>query len=218
MRSNSSLTDPSKLHRLSYATTWAQAVLGGILLAPCWPPLTHGVFAVLAAGVLLCVHKLNTRGARIAARSIVGLFWVLAVMLAIQTIDAFVFGFTAAHVAALQDGVCWFGGLFLCYLAPVTVAAALYHGENTAVYDRLTGCVILPAQIGTVCMAVFTDASIPWTVGGGFLPYVWLVLIVVATIAVWTSVRVLTPAQQVAIDRRRQKRLDRIEKKKNGVR
>ena len=209
--------DPVKLHRVTYALVWAQAILGGVLLAACWPPLTHGILAVLAAIALLGVHKGTSRGARVAARGIISLFWALALLLAVQTADAAVYGFTADHIATLQDGVCWFGGLFLCYLSPAATAAMLFHGEHTAGYDRLMGCLILPAQIGAAYVSLFTDAGIPWTVGGDFLPYVWLALTVAATVAVWMSARIRTPAQQVAIDRRREKReakrAERIAKK-----
>ncbi len=200
------LQEPVKLHRISYILVWAQAVLGGVLLAPCWPPLTHGIFAVLTAAVLLCVHKGKTRGTRVFARIIVSLFWLLALMLAVQVLDAAAFGFTAAHVASLQDGLCWFGGLFLCYLAPAATAAMLYHGEHTAGYDRAMACLMLPALVGSAYVSVFTDADIPWLFGGDILPYVWLVLAVAATVAVWICARVRTPAQQAVIDRRREKR------------
>lgn len=200
------LQQPVKLHRLGYILVWAQAILGGVLLVECWPPLTHGIFAVLTVASLLCVHKGTARATRVIARIIVSLFWVLALLLAVQTADAAVYGFTAEHVAVLQDGVCWFGGLFLCYLSPVATAAMLYHGEYTARYDRLMGCLILPAQIGSAYVSIFTDADIPWTIGGSFLPYVWLALTVAATVTIWMCARALTPAQRAAVDRCREKR------------
>lgn len=212
------LQEPVKLHRISYILVWAQAVLGGVLLAPCWPPLTHGIFAVLTAAVLLCVHKGKTRGTRVTARIILSLFWLLALMLAVQAVDTAVFGFTAAHVASLQDGVCWFGGLFLCYLTPAATAAMLFHGEHTAGYDRAMACLMLSALVGSAYVSVFTDADVPWLFGGNILPYVWLALAVAATVAVWICARVRTPAQQAVIDRRREKRetkrADRIAKRK----
>lgn len=208
------LEQPKKLHRITYGLVWAQAVLGGILLATCWPPLTHGIFAALTMCALVCVHKGSSRGTRVTARAIVSLFWALSLMLGIQTADAVAQGFTAAHVASLQDGVCWFGGPFLCYLAPATTAAMLYHGEHTAGYDRAMACLIAPAQVGTAMLAVFTDADIPWTVGGAFLPYIWLVLTVVTTVFVWVSARVRTPAQQLVIDLRREKRAARLAAKR----
>ena len=208
------LQQPAKLHRLAYALVWAQAVLGGILLAACWPPITHGIFAVLTAMVLLCVHKGHSRGTRVSARAIVSLFWVLAVMLGVQLLDAAAFGFTAAHIVSLQDGVCWFGGLFLCYLAPAATAAMLYHGAHTAGYDRVMACLIAPAQIGTAGVAIFTDAEVPWTVGGDFLPYIWLASTVVTTILVWTCAHIRTEAQQSVIDRRREKRAERLAAKR----
>lgn len=211
------LQNPEKLYRITCILVWAQAILGGILLAACWPPLTHGIFAVLAAVALLCVHSGKSRGARVGARVIVSLFWALALLLAVQTADAAACGFTADHITTLQDGVCWFGGLFLCYLSPAAAASMLFHGEHTAGYDRLMGCLILPAQIGVAYVSLFTDAGIPWTVGGAFLPYVWLALIAAATVAVWMSARIRTTAQQAAIDRRREKReakrAERIAKK-----
>lgn len=210
------LQEPVKLHRVGYSLVWAQAILGGVLLAACWKPLTHGIFAVLAAGALLCVHIGKTRATRVIARVIVSLFWALALLLAVQTADAAAYGFTAYHFARLQDGLCWFGGLFLCYLSPTATATMLYHGEHTAGYDRLMGCLILPAQIGAAYMSIFTDAGIPWTVGGNLLPYVWLALTVAATAAVWICARIRTPAQQAVIDRRREqreaKRAERIAK------
>lgn len=199
------LQEPVKLHRVGYSLVWAQAILGGVLLAGCWPPLTHGIFAVLTAGALLGVHIGKTRAARVTARVIVSLFWVLALMLAVQTADAVTNDFTADHFARLQDGICWFGGLFLCYLSLAAAAAMLHHGEHTASYDRLMGCLILPAQIGVAYVSIFTDADIPWTVGGNLLPYMWLALTVAATVAVWICARVRTPAQQAVIDRRREK-------------
>ncbi len=200
------MQEPERLHKLGYILVWAQAILGGVLLAACWPPLTHSVFAVLTAVALLCVHKGASRGARITARTIVSLFWVLALMLAVQAADAATYGFTADHVATLQDGACWFGGLFLCYLSPAAAAAMLYHGEHTASYDRLMGCLLLPTTVGVAYASIFTEAGIPWTVGGAFLPYVWLVLTIAATVAVWLCARVRTPAQQAVIDHRREKR------------
>lgn len=200
------LQEPAKLHRVGYILVWAQAVLGGVLLAGCWPPLTHGIFAALTASALLCVHSGKTRGTRITARVIISLFWAFVLMLAVQTADAAACGFTADHIITLQDGVCWFGGLFLCYLSPAAAAAMLHHGEHTAGYDRLMGCVILPAQIGVAVVSIFTDAGIPWTVGGDFLPYIWLALTVAATVTVWLCARIRTPAQEVPIERRRQKR------------
>lgn len=200
------LQQPEKLHRITYILVWAQTILGGVLLAACWPPITHGIFAALTAVVLVCVHKGTTCGTRVAARVIVSLFWVLILMLGIQTADAVVYGFTDAHIASLQDGACWFGGLFLCYLAPAATAAMLYHGEHTAGYDRLMACLILPALVGAAGIAVFTDADIPWTVGGGVLPYIWLMLSALTTAFVWISARIRTEAQQAVIDRRRQRR------------
>ncbi len=208
------LQQPTKLHRLTYILVWAQAVLGGVLLAACWPPLTHGIFAVLTAIALLCVHKGSGRGTRVTARVIVSLFWVLVLMLGVQAADAVAYGFTAAHVTSLQDGVCWFGGLFLSYLAPAATAAMLYHGEHTAGYDRVMAGLIAPAQVGTAAFAVFTDADIPWTVGGAFLPYVWLLLTVVTTVFIWMSARIRTDAQQSVIDRRREKRAERLAAKR----
>ncbi len=200
------LQEPVKLHRSGYILVWAQAILGGVLLAACWPPLTHGIVAVLTAVVLLCVHKGNSRGARVAARVILSLFWLLAAILAVQTVDAAAFGFTPDHVVSLQNGLCWFGGLFLCYLSPAATAAMLCHGEHTASYDRLMACLIQPVLVGSAAVSVFTDAEIPWLFGGSFLPYVWLVFTVIATVTVWICARVRTPAQQAVIDRRRQKR------------
>ncbi len=212
------LQEPVKLHRIGYILVWAQTVLGGVLLAQCWPPITHGFFAALTAGALLCVHKGKTRGTRIAARIIVSLFWILALMLTVQTIDAAVYGFTAEHIAALQDGACWFGGLFLCYLTPAATAAMLFLGEHTAGYDRAMACLMLPALVISAYLSVFTDADIPWLFGGNILPYVWLALAVAATVTVWICARVRTPAQQAVIDRRREnreaKRAARIANKK----
>ncbi len=200
------LQEPVKLHRVGYILVWAQAVLGGVLLAGCWPALTHGIFAVLTASALLCVHIGKIRGTRIVARIILSLFWLLAAILVVQAVDAAVFGFTDAHIVSLQNGLCWFGGPFLCYLSPAATAAMLHHGENTAGYDRLMACLILPALVGSVSVAVFTDAEIPWLIGGSFLPYVWLALAVIATVVVWLCARVRTPEQQAVIDRRREKR------------
>lgn len=208
------LQQPAKLHRITYYLVWIQAILGGVLLATCWPPITHAVFAVLATSAVLCVHKGSSRGTRVTVRVIVSLFWVLVLMLGVQTADAVTNGFTAAHVASLQDGACWFGGLFLCYLAPAATAAMLYHGERTAGYDRTMACLIAPAQIGTAVVAVFTDADIPWALGEAFLPYFWLLLTATATIFVWISARVRTPAQQSVIDRRREKREARLAAKR----
>lgn len=211
------LQEPNKLHRVGYILVWAQAILGGVLLAGCWPTLTHGILAVLLAAALLCVHKGKVRAARGVVRGIVSLFWALAAMLAIQTADAVTNGLSATHLIALQNGVCWFGAPFLCYLSPAAAAAMLFHGENTAVYDRLMACLIQPALVGAACMALFTDAEIPWTVGGDFLPYIWLILAVATTLIVWLCARIRTPAQEVPITRRREKReakrAERIAKK-----
>jgi hypothetical protein len=208
------LQEPKKLHSITYALIWAQAILGGVLFAGCWPFLTHGIFAVLAVIALLCVHRGKTRGTRVTARVIISLFWVFALMLGVQAADAAANGFTAEYIARLQDGACWFGGPFLCYLTPVAIAAMLCHGEHTAIYDRVMGCLILPAQIGVAYVSIFTDAGIPWTMGGKFLPYVWLAVLVVTTILVWLCARIRTPAQEVPIERRRQKHADKIAARK----
>lgn len=200
------LQEPVKLHRVGYILVWAQAILGGVLLVGCWPPLTHGIFAVLLATVLLCVHKGNGRGARIAARIIISLFWVFTLMLTVQTVDAARGGFTDAHIVSLQNGLCWFGGPFLCYLSPAAAAAMLYHGEHTAGYDRLMACVMLPTLVGSASVALFTDAEIPWLIGEAFLPYAWLALTVAATVFLWICARIRTAEQQAVIDRRREKR------------
>ena len=45
--------EPARLHRLGYITVWLQAAVGALLLVQTWPSLTHGIFAVLLATVLL---------------------------------------------------------------------------------------------------------------------------------------------------------------------
>lgn len=212
------LQDPAKLHRITYALVWAQALLGGVLFAGCWATLVHGIFAVLTVVALVCVHKVKSPEARVLARTIVSLFWLWLCLIAFQGGDVLVQmlkqRLTVEHIVRLQDGICWFGGLFLCYLSPAAVATMLYHGERTAAYDRLMGCLIMPVTAGMAYVSIFTGAGILWTIGGKFLPYVWLALVVIATIAVWLSARVRTPEQQVAVDRRISNHKKRIEAKK----
>ena len=204
--------------RNTYALVWAQALLGGVLFAGCWPPLTHGIFAVLTIAAMLCIHKRNTRGARVFARVVVSFFWAWLCLLAVQSADILVQisngHLTTEHIARLQDGVCWFGGMFLCYLTPTAVATMLYHSEHTAAYDRMMGCLLLPVAAGAAYVSIFTGANIAWTIGGKFLPYIWLALVVIATVATWLAARAHTPAQQAAIDRRAEKHKQRIEAKK----
>ena len=214
--------NPAKLHKITYILVWVQAVLGGVLLANCLSPIAHTIFLSLTAIGLLCVHIGKTRATRVITRAVASIFWVFVGILAVTLAEGIVYGLPQVYGDSLVYSITLVVAPYLCYLAPVTTAAMLFHGEHTAAYDRLMGFIVLPAQIGAAYMALFTAAEIPRMVGEGFLPYLWLVLIIAATIAVWMSVRAHTPAQQTAIDRRRQKRLDaheaRIEKRKNGAR
>lgn len=211
------LQQPAKLLKLGYILVWAQAVLGGVLFAACWSPLAYGIFLSLAAIALLCVHIGKSRATRVVTRAIISVFWLFVVILAALLAEAIAYGLPEAHLLSLVYGITRFGGLFLCCLSPVAAAALLFHGEHTAVYDRLMGCLILPATVGAAVLSVSPVADVPWTVSGNFLPYVWLVLAAAATVTVWICARVRTPAQQVPIDRHREKRAARIATKNNGV-
>lgn len=200
------LQQPAKLHQLSYILVWAQAILGGVLFAACWSPLAYGIFLSLTVIALLCVHIGKSRATRVVTRAIISVFWLFVAILSALLAEALAYGLPEAHLFSLMHGITYFGGLFLCCLSPAATAAMLFHGEHTAVYDRLMSCLILPAMVGTAVLSISPTADIPWTVGGNFLPYVWLALTITATIAVWTSACVRTPAQQVPIDRRREKR------------
>ncbi len=199
--------DPARFQRLGYILVWIEAVFGGVLLAGCWPLLTHGIFAALLVAVLLCTASAQkSRPCRVTARVIVGLFWVLAAMLAVETVDTALHAFSGMYVEVLQDGVVWFGGLFFCYMAPASAAVMLYFGENTAGYDCLVACLLLPVQLVSVCVALFTDAGVLWTFDGRVLPYIWLCMVAITVPVLWRCARLRTPAQESVIIRRREKR------------
>ncbi len=204
------LNNPVRLQRLGYIFVWTEAVLGGILFAGCWTPLTHGIFAALLGAVLLCTrvaHK--SRAARVTVRIINSLFWPLAALLAVQTFFVAMYNFSEIYFARLQEGVAWFGGLFLCYLAPASATAMLRFGAHTAGYDRLLGCLYLPAQLVVAYVALFTDADIPWTLDGTVLPYIWLALTALTTLLLWRCACVRTPEQESVITRRREARQEK---------
>ncbi len=209
---------PHGFHRLGYILIWAEALLGGILFARCWQPLLHGIFAVLLLAVLLCVFVMKkSRAAHVTARIICGLFWLWAALILVEVADALFHGWYGDYITTLQQGISGFGGLFLCYLAPMITTVMLYSGAHTVGYDRLFGCVCLPAQLLTACVALFTDADIPWAVDGKVLPYVWFALLAVATVVLWLCARIRTPEQESIItlrrDARAAKRAKRLEKK-----
>lgn len=211
MRSQPVFQDPARLHRLGYILVCAQSVFGGILLIQTWQLLTHGIFAALLATVLLCIRVHGKRrGARVIARVLVGLFWLIAAALCVQFADAVTYSWGSEHVARLQDGVCWFGGLALCYLTPAAATVMLYSGEHTTAYDRVVACICQPAAALVAAVSVFTDAGIPWTLDGRVLPYVWLALTVFSALVIWLCARVHTEAQKQAVIRAKERRALRI--------
>ncbi len=203
-------SSPAKLHRLTSILTGVTAALGGILLAGCWAPLTHGIFAALLGVVLLNTFVSKSATAGIVSRVLIGIFWVWAALMVVETADTLYHGMSEAHVATLQNGLVWFGGLFLCYLTPAGAVAMLYHGSRTVGYDRVMGCVLGAAQVVVVVVAVCTEAGITWPLDDGLLlPYVWLAMTVFTAVMLIAGACARTAEQQAALDSRRASRMAR---------
>ncbi len=195
------------LHLVGYILVWAEALLGVVLFKNCVTTLAHGLFlAILLAATLCVLLAAKRRAARVTARVLTGVFWVWLALVAVQTVNTMMGAWYGGYIASLQQAIAIVGAPLLCYLAPAAVTVMLYCGENTAGYDRLVGCVILPAQILTAYVALYTGADIPWTPDGTVLPTVWLVLLAVTTLAVWVCAAKRTEAQQSVIERRRARR------------
>ncbi len=196
---------PRKLHRYSVISSFVSSMLGLLLLATCWRTPLHILFAVLLAAAMLCMHTAaSNRTGRIILRIIAGSAWIWLALILVETADAIYGGMTASHITRLQDGIVWFGGPLLSYIAPVAAATALFCGEHTTLYDRLTGRVFTIAPVGIAAVALFTDAGVPWPLdGSAMLPSVWLALTLVAAVLLFISLATPTDAQQAAVDARR---------------
>ncbi len=206
--------EPKKLHLITYALVWAQVLLGGVLFGACCSPLTYAIFVSLTVIGLLCVHIGKNRFTRVVTRIITGIFWAFVLILVAILAEGIAYGMTEAYTQSLLNSIAIVVGLYLCCAAPVTTAAMLFHGEHTTVYDWLMGCLIPPAQVVTAYVSLYSGVEVPWTVAGAFLPYVWLFLTAVTTLAVWVSARLRTPAQEEAVEHRRKKKEDKAAARK----
>lgn len=210
------LTNPLKLHKLTAITVWVQALLGGILLMQTWESTTHIVAIVLLAVTVLCVHKGGpSLGARITARVITGLFWLIAVVFVAQIVLTILYSWEY-YAEDLLANICYFCGLFLCYFAPATVTVMLYSAEHTVAYDRVTGVACQTALLPVTYLCLFVCADIPWSLDGGFISYVFGVVTVVTTALVWLSAKRTSPVQKNALQQRREARQAKVAARKNA--
>ncbi len=207
-----SVSTPAALHRAGAIFVLCTSMVGRLLLTECWGWPMHAIFTALLAVSLLLAYKGNAkppRGSRIALRAITALVWVWLALMVFESLDAARFGFSGMHTAALQDGIVWFGGLFLCYITPVAVCQMLFFGVNTTPYDRLVGVLCPLMQLTVAGVALFTDAGVPWALGR-WAAYSWLVLAAVSAVLALLCMRHRTPAQEKAHELRRA----RIEEKR----
>lgn len=207
--------NPTKLHKLGAIAVWVQAALGGILLAQTWESITHIIGACLLAATLLCVHKGgNRRAARVTARVITGLFWLIAVIFIAQLVLAVLYSWDY-YAPDLLANICYFCGMFLCYFSPAALNTMLYNNEHTTAYDRVTGIACQTAVLPVAYLCLFAETDVAWTVSRMFFPYLWGVTAVIATGLVWLCAKHPTVVQTNALRDRRDARRAKIAARKN---
>ncbi len=207
---------PQSLHRIGVGFSFVTAALGGILLSGCWPPLTHIVFAVIAIISLLNTVVSKSTTAATVRRILLSIVWVWGLIIAIESIDALYYH-TEEHIKVLQDGVVWFGGMFLCYLTPAAATAMLYSGERTGWYDRWLACSMSLLNIAVAGVAIFTNVGIVWPFNRSLiLPYIWFGMTILSAVLLLLCVFNPTEIQQTALQEARDRRNAKREEKRKA--
>lgn len=169
--------------RVCRLTVWLQTVLTLLLTIK---TLVMPVYAVLALWLVmeLVLARLGRkhRAARVIARVLSALTWVLAALFLLYLALSLVTGWAAASAAFLRD----MSALCLPVLGammPGLTAMALGRGK----YDRTVACFGQTWLLLTAVLGRFTAArtQIPWLWDNAAVLSVWLGLVVLATVMVW---------------------------------
>lgn len=160
---------------------WAQAVMGIFMLYNTLVPAAHAVLVVIAAVAVLVAKSLWEKpAARITARVLCGVPFLLAVTFLVQLVQMLVL---QMPLLALAEYMCIIGGVVLCYFTVAAGTVSLRGG----VYDKVVACFCCTWMAAITALISFTKAgeNVLFTWEHLIVKVVWVVVTAAAAVLCW---------------------------------